>query len=100
MLHGSLFHFDLPQLSAIRSPVLLDFVVVGLVALVALLDLLHEVPEDGRRGLEEQVVDGGYLFVESLHIVLEMILLLAQKARDLLIFQQLFLNGPRLTSQN
>jgi hypothetical protein len=46
------------------------------------------------------VIDGGYLFVEGFHIVLEMILLLAQKARDLLIFQQLFLNVPQLTSQN
>jgi hypothetical protein len=46
------------------------------------------------------VVDGGYLFVESFHIVLEIILLLAQKVRDLLTFEQLFLNMVILTSQN
>jgi hypothetical protein len=32
----------------VRSSVLLDFIVVGLIALVAFFDLFHEVFEDGR----------------------------------------------------
>jgi len=84
----------------IRWVVLLDLVVVGLIVLVALFDLFHEIFEDGDGGLEELVIDGGYFFVKSLHIVLEEVLLLAQEGRYLLVFQQLFLHSDRRTSQN
>lgn len=66
-----------------RSSVLLYFIVCSFIGLVAFLDLFHEVFQDGQGCLEELIVGGGYFIVEGLHIALEIVFLLLQKARNL-----------------